>query len=49
VGKEASTSFLKKRSKRLSNHGRAASPERTGSMNESFFGSFFSKKELLPK
>jgi hypothetical protein len=42
------TSFLKKRSKRLllSGHGRHASgpwPE-----SKSFFGSFFSKKELLP-
>jgi hypothetical protein len=41
------SSFLKKRSKKLLSVLRALDATR-GLMEKSFFGSFFSKKELLP-
>jgi hypothetical protein len=42
------TSFLKKRSKRLLFSGRGPDAWRPWPERKSFFGSFFSKKELLP-
>jgi hypothetical protein len=47
VRKKGSPSFLKKRSKRLLFSGHGPDRGRPWPENKSFFGSFFSKKELL--
>jgi hypothetical protein len=45
--KAGSTSFLKKRSKKLLHVKAAALPEKARPNLQKFFGSFFSKKNLL--